>query len=86
MVYFGYENSNHYSSFTLLSFLGLPSYTIDFDKGITAYNNGYYATALKEWKSLAEQGDVDAQYNLDLIHWKGLGVPQDDKEAVWFDN
>ena len=39
------------------------------------------------WYTLAaEQGDVDAQYNLDLIHRKGLGVPQDDKEAVWYDN
>ena len=67
-------------------FLGLPSYSSDFDKGLTAYNNGDYATALKEWKPLAEEGDVDAQYNLDFIHRKGLGVPQDDKEAVWYDN
>ena len=63
-------------------FLGLPSYSSDFDKGLTAYKNGDYATALKEWKPLAEQGDLDAQYNLDLIHRKGLGVPQDDEEAV----
>ena len=45
-------------------FLGLPSYSSDFDKGLTAYKNGDYATALKEWKPLAEQGDVDAQFNL----------------------
>ena len=66
-------------------FLGLPSYSSDFDKGLTAYNNGDYATALKEWKPLAEEGDVDAQYNLGVLYDKGDGVPQDYKEAVrWY--
>ena len=65
-------------------FLGLPSYSSDFDKGLTAYNNGDYATALKEWKPLAEKGDVDAQTNLGLMYQNGWGVPQDDKEAVYW--
>ena len=56
-------------------FLGLPSYSSDFDKGLTAYNNGDYATALKEWKPLAEEGDVDAQTNLGLMYQNGWGVP-----------
>ena len=50
-------------------FLGLPSYSSDFDKGLTAYNNGDYATALKEWKPLAEEGDVDAQDNDLCEYW-----------------
>ena len=66
-------------------FLGLPSYSSDFDKGLTAYKNGDYATALKEWKPLAEEGDVDAQYNLGVLYDNGDGVPQDYKEAVrWY--
>ena len=66
-------------------FLGLPSYSSDFDKGLTAYNNGDYATALKEWKPLAEEGDVDAQYYLGVLYDNGYGVPQDYKEAVrWY--
>ena len=66
-------------------FLGLPSYSSDFDKGLTAYNNGDYATALKEWKPLAEEGDVDAQYYLGVLYDNGDGVPQDYKEAVrWY--
>ena len=66
-------------------FLGLPSYSSDFDKGLTAYNNGDYATALKEWKPLAEQGDVDAQYHLGVMYDNGDGVSQDYKEAVrWY--
>ena len=46
--------------FSLL--LGTPSYSADFNKGWNAYNSGDYATALKEWKPLAEQGDVEAQH------------------------
>ena len=69
--------------FSLL--LGAPSYSADLNKGLTAYNKGDYATALKEWKPLAEQGNEDAQYNLGLMYRKGLGVPQDYKVAVqWY--
>ena len=28
---------------------GVPSYSADFNKGLTAYDKGDYATALKEW-------------------------------------
>ena len=62
--------------------LGAPSYSGDFSKGLTAAQNGDYATALKEWKPLAEQGDALAQYNLGQMYRKGDGVPQDDKEAA----
>ena len=41
----------------------------DFSDGIAAYNRGDYATALKEFKSLAEQGDAAAQY------WLGSFTP-----------
>ena len=68
--------------FSLL--LGLPSYSGDFNKGMTAAQNGDWATALKEWKPLAEKGDVDAQTNLGLMYQNGWGVPQDDKEAVYW--
>ena len=60
-------------------FLGLPSYSSDFDKGLTAYKNGDYATALKEWKPLAEQGDANAQFGLGVMYEYGDGVPEDDK-------
>ena len=73
--------------------LGVPSYsadfykglTADFYKGLTAAQNGDYATALKKWKPIAEAGNAVAQFNLGLIYEKGLGVLQDDKEAVrWY--
>ena len=63
-------------------FVGVPSYSADFNKGLTAAQSGDFATALKEWKPLAEQGDADAQTNLGLMYQNGWGVLQDDKEAV----
>ena len=35
-----------------------------FDEGLAAYNKGDYATALKEFKKAAVQGDVSAQFYL----------------------
>ena len=57
----------------------------DFQKGLTAYKAGEYATALQEWTHLAEQGFAGAEYNLGFMYNKGQGVPQDYAEAVkWF--
>ena len=66
--------------FSLL--VGTASYSADFNKGLTAAQNGDYATALKEWKPLAEEGNADAQYNLGVMYKNGWGVPQDYKEAA----
>ena len=57
----------------------------DFQKGLTAYRAGDYSTALKEWRPLAQQGDVNVQFNLGLMYRRGQGVPQDNKEAAkWY--
>ena len=69
--------------------LALVSFSVgcsdDFKKGVEAYNKGDYATALKEWIPLADQGNVKAQYNLGLMYDMGKGVLQDYKEAVrWY--
>ena len=65
--------------------LASPISAQDFQKGWEAYQNGDYATALKEWKPLAEGGDSAAQYNLGFMYNNGQGVPQDYKEAVkWY--
>ena len=61
------------------------SWGADFQKGSTAAQNGDFATALREWTPLAEQGDASAQYNLGVLYYQGNGVPQDYKTAVkWF--
>ena len=57
----------------------------DFDKGVAATQSGDFATALGEFRPLAEQGDADAQYNLGVMYEKGKGVPQNYKTAVkWY--
>ena len=57
----------------------------DYDAGLAAAQSGDFATALREWTPLAEQGDARAQYNLGIMYGKGDGVPQDDAEAVkWY--
>ena len=43
-------------------------------EGFNAYEGGDYATALREWKPLAEQGDASAQYSLGVMYKKGQGV------------
>jgi hypothetical protein len=43
----------------LLGSVGV-SFSADFQKGLTAYDSGDYATALREWTPLAEQGDAGA--------------------------
>ena len=60
-------------------------YAQDYQKGVEAYKNGDYATALREWRPLAEQGDAGAQTNLGVMYGNGEGVTQDYKEAVkWY--
>ena len=49
----------------------------DFETGMDAYQRGNYATALSEWRPLAEEGDAQAQLYLGLLYAKGDGVPQD---------
>jgi len=57
----------------------------DFNAGQTAYDAGDYATALREWRPLAEQGDAWGQSNLGVMYELGQGVPQDYAEAVrWY--
>jgi TPR repeat protein len=65
--------------------LGNPAFSADFQKGLDAARRGDYATALREWKPLAEQGYASVQFNLGLMYHKGDGVPQNDKTAVkWY--
>ena len=61
------------------------SWSQDFQKGYSAAQSGGFATALREWTPLAEQGNADAQYNLGVIYDTGQGVPQNNKTAVkWY--
>jgi len=54
----------------------------NYDKGVAADKSDDYATALREFRPLAEQGNADAQYRMGLIYYYGEGVPQDNKTAL----
>jgi TPR repeat protein len=57
----------------------------DFDDGMEAYDRGDYATALKEWRPLAEEGEADAQFAMGLLYAFGKGVTLTQAEAVrWY--
>ena len=61
------------------------SWSADFQKGLTAYDSGDYATALREWTPFAKRGNAEAQSNLDIMYNNGRGVPKDFKTAVkWY--
>ena len=62
-----------------------PVVAQDFQKGLEAVERGDYATALREFKALAEQGTAGAQIGLGLMYDNGRGVTQDDVQAhMWF--
>ena len=70
---------------TVLSLAFSQASAQDLNKGMDAYNAGDYATALKEWKPLAEQGNGSAQTNLGYMYTKGNGVLKDYAEAKkWY--
>ena len=60
------------------------SVAADFAAGWEAYIRGDYATALREWRPLAEQGHAAAQNNLGFMYANGEGVPEDDGQAVFW--
>jgi TPR repeat protein len=68
--------------FAICAALPAPLVAQNFDVGLDAAIAGDYATALENWRPLAEGGDAYAQYNLGTMYYNGNGVPQDDAEAV----
>ena len=71
-------------TFAILIGLAAPAWA-GIAEGVTAYNRGDYATALREFRPLANQGTAVAQTFLGFMYAKGQGVPQDDAEAAkWF--
>ncbi len=68
--------------FILLAAPGSAQSFIDFRD---AFERGDYATALRGFRPLAEQGDANAQYKLGYMYNYGLGVPQNSAEAAkWY--
>ncbi|MCK7500038.1 MAG: sel1 repeat family protein [Comamonadaceae bacterium] len=57
----------------------------DFEQAGRAHRQGDFKASVAIWTALASAGQVDAQYNLGLIHLHGDGVAQDYGKALeWF--
>ena len=71
---------------TMVSFLAFtPVAAQDYQKGYDAFEAGDYATALKEFRPLAEQGNALLQTVVGDMYRKGKGVTQDYAEATkWY--
>ncbi len=68
----------------LFSILLVGTASADFDAGLAAYEAGDYAAALREWRPLADEGDLDARFYLGEMHLRGNGVERDfQKAADW---
>ena len=73
------------TSLVLALALAVSSAQAQTDVAYEAYKRGDYATALREWRPLAEQGDAAAQTLLGDMYGAGRGVPQDDRQAIaWY--
>lgn len=75
------------AGFALLFFLSVAApASADFQSGLTAYQRGDYATALREWSAAAESGNATAQLYLGLMYERGQGVPVNPAEArKWYE-
>jgi TPR repeat protein len=60
----------------------MNNYTKKLADGLSAYEQGSYMKAAEIWASLANQGDAEAQFNLGVMFKNGIGVPQNDTEAM----
>ena len=61
------------------------SWSADSQMGWSAYRGGDYATALREWEPLSEQGHAVAQVNLGWMYMNGQGVPKNNEIALkWY--
>jgi hypothetical protein len=55
------------------------------EDAVVEYSRGDYATALRFFRPMAEQGDARAQFGLASMYLEGKGVPQDYGKALkWF--
>jgi len=54
----------------------VPGSAGPYEDGLSVFKRGDYATALRLWRPLAEQGDASAQCALGIMYDRGLGVPR----------
>jgi TPR repeat protein len=69
----------------LFVFAAGPAIAGPFEDATAAFNKGDYEAAMRLIRPLAEQGNVEAQFNLGVMYAQGKGVPQDYAQAAaWY--
>jgi hypothetical protein len=69
----------------LLALLFNTAWAQSFQDGVDAYDEGDYEAALEIFQSFAEEGNDAARFYLGFMYNDGLGVAEDDAEAVlWY--
>jgi len=56
----------------ILAFIAGSALAADFDEAVAAVEKRDYSTALRIFQKLAKQGNIDAERNLGLMHWRGM--------------
>ena len=68
----------------LLLFLLMVPVSANYDKAYKAAEKDDYKTAFKEWKKLAQKGDVHVQATVAVLYHTGQGVKQDYEQAFYW--
>jgi len=78
----------HFIRSTFLAIFLLSSATVfgaNLQKGLAAFSEGDYETALAECQPLADEGDVEAMFCVGRMYANGFGVPMNDELALkWY--
>jgi TPR repeat protein len=48
-----------------------------YEDGLTAYEQGHFEVAVREFRSLAQRGHAGAEFMLGVMHFNGFGVDRD---------
>jgi TPR repeat protein len=56
----------------------------DFRSGLSAFNGGDFAAAIRLWRPLAESNDARSQAGIGFMYHRGLGVKTDDVQAAYW--
>lgn len=76
-----YTNTlNKFSTILALVLTATTAYA-DLDRGLSAYQNREFTTAIEEFKISAESGDSKSQVLLGNMYYEGIGVPKNPTKA-----
>lgn len=56
----------------------------DFRTGLSAFNRGDFAAAMRLWRPLADKNEARSQAGIGFMYHRGLGVKTDDVQAAFW--